>query len=71
MIDIGKLVARQLHVPCVSVPTSLANDGIASPFAVVDPEATVPELARVTIATNTPLGVIIDLANFQIGRAHV
>jgi len=64
VIDVAKLTARQLHVPCVSVPTSLANDGIASPFAVIDPEGTVPELAQVTVRTNTPLGVIIDLSAF-------
>jgi glycerol-1-phosphate dehydrogenase [NAD(P)+] len=61
---VAKLTARQLHVPCVSVPTSLANDGIASPFAVIDPEGAIPELAQVTVRTNTPLGVIVDLSAF-------
>jgi len=65
VIDVAKLAARQLHVPCVSVPTSLANDGIASPFAVIDPEGTIPELAQVTVRTNTPMGVIIDLSAFS------
>jgi len=65
VIDVAKLTARQLHVPCVSVPTSLANDGIASPFAVIDPEGTIAELAQVTVRTNTPLGVIIDLSAFS------
>jgi glycerol-1-phosphate dehydrogenase [NAD(P)+] len=65
VIDVAKLTARQLHVPCVSVPTSLANDGIASPFAVIDPEGTIPELAQVTVRTNTPLGVIVDLSAFS------
>ena len=67
VIDVGKLISRQLHVPCVSVPTSLANDGIASPFAVIDPEDAIPELAQVTIRTNTPLGVILDLSPFAGG----
>jgi glycerol-1-phosphate dehydrogenase [NAD(P)+] len=65
VIDVAKLAARQLHVPCVSVPTSLANDGIASPFAVIDPEGTIPDLAQVTVRTNTPLGVIVDLSAFS------
>ena len=64
VIDVGKLAARQLHLPCISVPTSLAHDGIASPFAVIDPEDLLPGMARVTTRTNTPLGVIIDLSNF-------
>lgn len=65
VIDVGKLIAKQLHVPCISVPTSLANDGIASPFAVIDPEETIPDLAQVTVRTNTPLGVIVDLSPFK------
>ena len=65
VIDVGKLITKQLHVPCISVPTSLANDGIASPFAVIDPEDAVPDLAQVTVRTNTPLGVMIDLSPFR------
>lgn len=61
VIDVSKLVARQLHVPCISIPTSLANDGIASPFAVIDPGAAIPGLAQVTVRTNTPLGILVGL----------
>jgi glycerol-1-phosphate dehydrogenase [NAD(P)+] len=65
VIDVAKLAARQLHVPCVSVPTSLANDGIASPFAVIDPEEAEPGLAQVTVKTNTPLGIVIGLGHIR------
>jgi glycerol-1-phosphate dehydrogenase [NAD(P)+] len=64
VVDMAKLVAFQLHLPCVSIPTSLANDGIASPFAVIRP----PEgyaAANVTVTANTPLGVLIDLGRIK------
>ncbi len=60
VIDCGKLTARKLHIPCISVPTSLANDGIGSPFAVIDPEGRLPA-AQITVQTNTPLGIIAEL----------
>ncbi len=68
VIDATKLAARQLHVPCISIPTSLANDGIASPFAVIDPDHDPRGPAQVTVRTNTPLGVIVQLANFESSR---
>lgn len=57
VIDQAKLVAYQLHVPCITVPTSLANDGIASPFSVIRPDGP----GAVTVPGNTPLGVLLDL----------
>ena len=64
VIDMAKLIAFQLHVPCVTVPTSLANDGIASPFAVIRPPKGEPS-ANVTVRANTPLGVLIDLGRIK------
>lgn len=64
VIDMAKLVAFQLHVPCVTLPTSLANDGIASPFAVIRPPKGKPS-ANVTVRANTPLGVLIDLGRIK------
>ncbi len=64
VIDMAKLIAFQLHVPCVTVPTSLANDGIASPFAVIRPPEGKPS-ANVTVRANTPLGVLIDLGRIK------
>ncbi len=62
VMDMAKLVAFQLHIPCVTIPTSLANDGIASPFAVIRP----PQgRGSVTVKANTPLGVLIDLARIK------
>ncbi len=64
VMDQAKLVACQLHVPCITVPTSLANDGIASPFAVIRPG--IPDApANVTVQANTPLGVLIDLGRIR------
>ena len=64
VIDMAKLVAFQLHLPCVPVPPSLANDGIASPFAVIRPPRGEPS-ANVTVRANTPLGVLIDLGRIK------
>jgi glycerol dehydrogenase-like iron-containing ADH family enzyme len=64
VIDMAKLIAFQLHLPCVTVPTSLANDGIASPFAVIRPPKGEPS-ANVTVRANTPLGVMIDLGRIK------
>lgn len=54
-IDITKLVAARLKIPFVSVPTSAAHDGIASPRASLhDPD-------RVTsIEAVVPVGVLAD-----------
>ena len=64
VVDMAKLIAFQLHLPCVTVPTSLANDGIASPFAVIRPPEGKPS-ANVTVKANTPLGVLIDLGRIK------
>jgi glycerol-1-phosphate dehydrogenase [NAD(P)+] len=64
VVDMAKLIAFQLHLPCVTVPTSLANDGIASPFAVIRPPKGEPS-ANVTVRANTPLGVLIDLGRIK------
>ncbi len=54
-IDITKVVAANLHLPWVSVPTSAAHDGISSPRASLhDPE-------KVTsIEAVVPVGVLAD-----------
>ncbi len=65
VIDMAKLVAYQLHVPCVTLPTSLANDGIASPFAVIRPRQDDKGPGAVTVRANTPLGVLIDLGRIK------
>lgn len=56
VIDVAKYVAKKLHIPYVSIPTSLANDGIASQFAVLN----LGEDRVRTLKANVPLGVIVD-----------
>jgi glycerol-1-phosphate dehydrogenase [NAD(P)+] len=63
VIDIAKVAAFHLHVPCVTVPTSLAHDGIASPFAVIRPGG--ENEGTVTVVANTPMGVLIDLGRIK------
>lgn len=64
VIDLGKLISFQLHIPCISVPTSLANDGIASPFSVIRPEGP----GNITARANTPYGVVVDLDRVRPAR---
>jgi glycerol-1-phosphate dehydrogenase [NAD(P)+] len=57
VIDVAKYAAYKLNLPFVSIPTSLANDGFASPFAVLNlgPDGTM------TLCANTPLAVVVDI----------
>ncbi len=57
VIDTAKYIAYKLNLPFVSVPTSLANDGFASPFSVINlgPDGTM------TLCANTPLAVVVDI----------
>jgi len=64
---VAKLAACQLHVPWVSVPTSLANDGVGSPFAVIDPGEHRAGSGNITVRAFTPLGIFIDLGRIQAG----
>ncbi|MFH1849965.1 MAG: iron-containing alcohol dehydrogenase [archaeon] len=57
VIDVAKYAAKKLNIPCISIPTSLANDGFASRFAVLD----LGTDGEQTLKANTPLGVIVNL----------
>jgi len=57
VIDIAKYVAYKLNLPFVSIPTSLANDGFASPFAVIN----LGDDGTMTLCANTPLAVVVDI----------
>lgn len=35
VIDVAKYAAHINHIPCISIPTSISNDGICSPIAVL------------------------------------
>ena len=54
-IDITKVVAAQLKIPFVSVPTSAAHDGISSPRASLHDGDTVTSIDAVV-----PIGVLAD-----------
>ncbi|MCD6461508.1 MAG: NAD(P)-dependent glycerol-1-phosphate dehydrogenase [Thermoplasmata archaeon] len=54
-IDITKLAAKELNIPFISVPTSAAHDGIASPSASLKVEGISKSIEAVV-----PMGVIAD-----------
>ncbi len=58
VIDVAKYAAYKLNLPFVSIPTSLANDGFASPFSVIN----LGQDGTMTLCANTPLAVVIDIA---------
>jgi glycerol dehydrogenase-like iron-containing ADH family enzyme len=63
VIDVVKFAAKKLNLPWVSVPTNLANDAIASPYAVIDcddPERDYP-LGNHTFDAFVPVGVVVGL----------
>jgi len=60
VIDVGKYCACQRRVNFISFPTAAANDGLASPIAVMQVEGK-PQ----SLMTNMPLGVIVDLEVIQ------
>ncbi|MBR7123421.1 MAG: NAD(P)-dependent glycerol-1-phosphate dehydrogenase [Candidatus Methanomethylophilaceae archaeon] len=56
-IDLGKLVAKELRIPFVSIPTSAAHDGIAS-----DRASLKADMGPKSINAATPIAVIADTA---------
>ena len=54
-IDIGKMVAKELHIPFVSIPTSAAHDGIAS-----DRASLKADMGPKSIKAATPNAVLAD-----------
>jgi glycerol-1-phosphate dehydrogenase [NAD(P)+] len=56
VIDVVKVASGERMVPFLSIPTSLSNDGIASPVAVIRYSKNVK-----SIGAQVPLGVIVDL----------
>lgn len=61
-IDTTKYAASRYGIPMVSVATSLANDGIASPIATLDHEGTRP-----SYGVHIPLAVLVDLDFVESG----
>lgn len=56
VIDVVKVASTERMVPFISFPTSLSNDGIASPVAVIRYSESVK-----SVGAQVPLGVIVDL----------
>lgn len=54
-VDIAKMPAMNLGIPCVSVPTAASHDGIASPFVSIRDD--IPH----SISVDAPLGVFVDV----------
>ncbi len=58
VVDVAKLAAGSAGLPFLAVPTTLSNDGIASPISVVRESAGV---FHRSLGTRMPLGVLVDL----------
>ena len=56
-IDIAKLAAHQLSLPFISVPTSCAHDGVASPRATIKVDGRIK-----SFDADVPVGVLADTA---------
>ncbi|MBE0433721.1 iron-containing alcohol dehydrogenase [candidate division WOR-3 bacterium] len=57
VLDVAKLAAARTATMFISIPTTLSNDGIASPVAVIKDRQNIP----VSHITLPPFGVIIDI----------
>ncbi len=54
-LDYSKFVGHVLHLPVISVPTVISNDGFASPLSSMDVDG-----KKKTLKTRIPHGVIVD-----------
>ncbi|MGH3735449.1 MAG: iron-containing alcohol dehydrogenase family protein [Micromonosporaceae bacterium] len=61
-LDTAKYAASRRALPMVSVPTSLAHDGIASPVASLDHDG-----GRHSYGVHMPLAVVVDLEHVAAG----
>lgn len=57
VLDVAKLAAGSQHVMFISVPTTLSNDGLASPVSVIKDARNIP-VSHITVP---PHGVVIDI----------
>jgi glycerol-1-phosphate dehydrogenase [NAD(P)+] len=57
VLDVGKLAAGENNTKFISIPTTLSNDGISSPVAVIKDEHNIP----VSHITKAPYGVVVDI----------
>jgi glycerol-1-phosphate dehydrogenase [NAD(P)+] len=57
VLDVAKLAAGKSNAKFISIPTTLSNDGIASPISVIKDKNTIP----ISHITKAPYGVIVDV----------
>ena len=55
--DIAKYISMETSIPLISIPTTLSNDGIASPISVISLDGETKHLG-----TTPPVGVVADVA---------
>jgi glycerol-1-phosphate dehydrogenase [NAD(P)+] len=68
VLDVAKLAAAKNRSAFISVPTTLSNDGIASPVSVIKDARNIP----ISHITQPPFGVIIDIDIIRIApRRHL
>jgi glycerol-1-phosphate dehydrogenase [NAD(P)+] len=58
VLDVGKIAAGEHNIRFISVPTTLSNDGISSPVAVIKNKKNIP----ISHLTRAPHGVIVDIS---------
>lgn len=57
VIDIAKYAAHMNNVPCISIPTSISNDGICSPIAVLKEK----QNKYVSLGATMPIALLVPL----------
>jgi glycerol-1-phosphate dehydrogenase [NAD(P)+] len=57
VLDVAKLAAAEHHTRFISIPTTLSNDGLASPVSVIKNAQQIP----ISHITKPPYGVVIDI----------
>ncbi len=57
VLDVSKLAAGKCKKKFISIPTTLSNDGISSPIAVIKDKKNIP----ISHITKAPYGVIVDI----------
>lgn len=58
VLDVAKLAAGNKNTTFISIPTTLSNDGISSPVAVIKDKKNIP----VSHITKAPYGIIVDIS---------
>lgn len=65
-IDVTKFAAHMAGIPMVSVPTSLAHDGIASPVSSLEHES-----GKGSYGVVSPVAVVVDLDRVRAAPGHL